>query len=225
MLKIRRPLGRLIFNMGIAIPGKTVFLIETAPSPFSIFKAMRHWFSHRTGELTWKTKRLAATSWWRHGMETLAALLQLLALCEGNPSVSRPVIWSFEFSLLLSWMSYQTIKSHWRWFETKLHSCDVIVMLKKTRHINAWLPIQVLKGVLSRIKLSVRGIWRIKLNGWTSHCLACMLCTVVITMITAPRSHSNCSRGGFIFSRLTARALFQPVCWYWFVRKVAEIGY
>ena len=32
MLKIRRPLGRLIFNMGIATPGKTVFLIETAPS-------------------------------------------------------------------------------------------------------------------------------------------------------------------------------------------------
>ena len=32
MLKIRRPLGRLIFNMGIAIPGKTIFLIETAPS-------------------------------------------------------------------------------------------------------------------------------------------------------------------------------------------------
>ena len=31
MLKIRRPLGRLIFNMGITIPCKTVFLIETAP--------------------------------------------------------------------------------------------------------------------------------------------------------------------------------------------------
>ena len=31
MLKIRRPLGRLIFNMGIAIPGKTIFLIETTP--------------------------------------------------------------------------------------------------------------------------------------------------------------------------------------------------
>ena len=31
MLKIRRPLGRLIFNMGIAIPGKTAFVIETAP--------------------------------------------------------------------------------------------------------------------------------------------------------------------------------------------------
>ena len=38
MLKIRRPLGRLIFNMGIAIPGKTVFFIETAPS--SIFKRL-----------------------------------------------------------------------------------------------------------------------------------------------------------------------------------------
>ena len=34
MLKIRRPLGRLIFNMGIAIPGKTVFLIETAPRAY-----------------------------------------------------------------------------------------------------------------------------------------------------------------------------------------------
>ena len=31
MLKIRRPNGRLIFNMGITIPSKTVFLIETAP--------------------------------------------------------------------------------------------------------------------------------------------------------------------------------------------------
>ena len=39
MLKIRRPLGRLIFNMGIAIPCKTVFLIETAPWPL--------WNSHR----------------------------------------------------------------------------------------------------------------------------------------------------------------------------------
>ena len=43
MLKIRRPLGRLIFNMGIAIPGKTVFLIETAPWTFvNIF--LKHGF-------------------------------------------------------------------------------------------------------------------------------------------------------------------------------------
>ena len=38
MLKIRRPLGRLIFNMGIAIPGKTVFLIETAPRALIQYK-------------------------------------------------------------------------------------------------------------------------------------------------------------------------------------------
>ena len=37
MLKIRRPLGRLIFNMGIAIPGKTVFLIETAPRAQTVY--------------------------------------------------------------------------------------------------------------------------------------------------------------------------------------------
>ena len=40
MLKIRRPLGRLIFNMGIAIPGKTVFLIETAPWHLGIIRGM-----------------------------------------------------------------------------------------------------------------------------------------------------------------------------------------
>ena len=45
MLKIRRPLGRLIFNMGIAIPGKTVFLIETAPCCF--FSVVLIFFSVR----------------------------------------------------------------------------------------------------------------------------------------------------------------------------------
>ena len=43
MLKIRRPLGRLIFNMGIAIPGKTVFLIETAPWVY-VFLALAQWY-------------------------------------------------------------------------------------------------------------------------------------------------------------------------------------
>ena len=42
MLKIRRPLGRLIFNMGIAIPGKTVFLIETAPRAYYDFILKAH---------------------------------------------------------------------------------------------------------------------------------------------------------------------------------------
>ena len=49
MLKIRRPLGRLIFNMGIAIPGKTVFLIETAPGSgivrFTDLKQRNAWLS------------------------------------------------------------------------------------------------------------------------------------------------------------------------------------
>ena len=36
-VKDKTPLGRLIFNMGIAIPGKTVFLIETAPWFFNYF--------------------------------------------------------------------------------------------------------------------------------------------------------------------------------------------
>ena len=45
MLKIRRPLGRLIFNMGIAIPGKTVFLIETAPEQRTLNKlSQRLWW-------------------------------------------------------------------------------------------------------------------------------------------------------------------------------------
>ena len=43
MLKIRRPLGRLIFNMGIAIPGKTVFLIETAPWQQDIIYSDNDW--------------------------------------------------------------------------------------------------------------------------------------------------------------------------------------
>ena len=46
MLKIRRPLRRLIFNMGIAIPGKTVFLIETAPRVRSSNMLNAHvWYS------------------------------------------------------------------------------------------------------------------------------------------------------------------------------------
>ena len=46
MLKIRRPLGRLIFNMRIAIPGKTVFLIETAPRPWGL-DCLVSWFFHQ----------------------------------------------------------------------------------------------------------------------------------------------------------------------------------
>ena len=45
MLKIRRPLGRLIFNMGIAIPGKTVFLIETAPCNLNGCPCIQPWLT------------------------------------------------------------------------------------------------------------------------------------------------------------------------------------
>ena len=52
MLKIRRSLGRLIFNMGIAIPGKTVFLIETAPWSLSSVLLWQYSWIARMGLLT-----------------------------------------------------------------------------------------------------------------------------------------------------------------------------
>ena len=51
MLKIRRPLGRLIFNMEIAIPGKTVFLIVTAPW---CFQPTRYWRNDRVAGDLWR---------------------------------------------------------------------------------------------------------------------------------------------------------------------------
>ena len=50
--KIRRPLGRLIFNMGIAIPGKTVFLIETAPKLQLNISVL--WYTFEFMNLKWK---------------------------------------------------------------------------------------------------------------------------------------------------------------------------
>ena len=65
MLKIRRPLGRLIFNMGIAIPGKTVFLIETAPrwwkqclhkNPINYHQGNTPWYPPPAKKHIWRTK-------------------------------------------------------------------------------------------------------------------------------------------------------------------------
>ena len=57
MLKIRRPLGRLIFNMGIAIPGKTVFLIEMAPSCLPYVKLYSHLDIQNFGcNISWELK-------------------------------------------------------------------------------------------------------------------------------------------------------------------------
>ena len=59
MLKIRRPLGRLIFNMGIAIPGKTVFLIETAPRwKLNQFYCSCHF------QLIWSYLLIFLGTWW-----------------------------------------------------------------------------------------------------------------------------------------------------------------
>ena len=60
MLKIRRPLGRLIFNMGIAIPGKTVFLIETAPSSLRVSARHARQFWNREEEV------LSPDGWYLH---------------------------------------------------------------------------------------------------------------------------------------------------------------
>ena len=69
MLKIRRPLGRLIFNMGIAIPGKTVFLIETAPciqpqTKQKKVKGQQHGWSTLHGALTKLLNSAATTQKW-----------------------------------------------------------------------------------------------------------------------------------------------------------------
>ena len=67
MLKIRRPLGRLIFNMGIAIPGKTVFLIETAPCIWHTSPQMCHWVNKvNIGAANYYFKHYTKTNWIWH---------------------------------------------------------------------------------------------------------------------------------------------------------------
>ena len=101
MLKIRRPLGRLIFNMGIATPGKTVFLIETAPRT-SLTMAL---FRHQPQKLNSEPYRFhgADVAWWRHQMSFSA----LLAHCEGNPPFTGRLPfqrrWALVFSLICVW--------------------------------------------------------------------------------------------------------------------------
>ena len=72
MLKIRRPLGRRIFNIGIAIPGKTVFLIETAPRA-SIRWDLDHTTLRTTGLTDLKSMRISliftsgcTLNWWKY---------------------------------------------------------------------------------------------------------------------------------------------------------------
>ena len=90
MLKIRRPLGRLIFNMGIAIPGKTVFLIETAPWTRHIFKF--HWNFLPDGP----NQQCAALVYdcRRRGENTLSELILLTDTCVTWPRWVRYLIFA-----------------------------------------------------------------------------------------------------------------------------------
>ena len=127
MLKIRRPLGRLIFNMGIAIPGKTVFLIETAPWTWYDF----NWFimtttgttnNHWVGIMRTCISGEVFTdkySRWRHQMETFSVLL---SLCSGNSPVTgkfpsrRPVTCNFYVFFDLHLNKQLSKQSTCRWF-------------------------------------------------------------------------------------------------------------
>ena len=103
MLKIRRPLGRLIFNMGIAIPGKTVFLIETAPWSPTSPRHQQPWYRlyriNRSMSVTMMTSS--------NGKKKSA----LLAHCVGNPPVTDII-----FDLRLNKRFSKPPRR--RWFET-----------------------------------------------------------------------------------------------------------
>ena len=128
MLKIRRPLGRLIFNMGIAIPGETVFLIETAPSTIAC-KQLTVCESHAKSIILTMSQYHRSYSLFisrgRHQMETFYALL---ALCEGNTPViggfpsRRPVTRSFDVFFDLRLNKWLSKLSRRRWFETPSRS-------------------------------------------------------------------------------------------------------
>ena len=119
MLKIRRPLGRLIFNMGIAIPGKTVFLIETAPRQTSLW-IYRHSSYVMLVAITGTTILVPHDDVIK--METFSALL---AFCAGNSPVTaeftaqRSVTRSFDV-FFDQQLNRQLSKQGWRWWFERL---------------------------------------------------------------------------------------------------------
>ena len=117
MLKIRRPLGRLIFNMGIAIPGKTVFLIETAPSYLGIKRVCSSGHiknliieSHKNTVHNWHIGRL-----FHHGFDNIFTHnINIKIHSHMAASRSPPAIYKAVFLLyLFNSMSVQ--KSPWKW--------------------------------------------------------------------------------------------------------------
>ena len=93
MLKIRRPLGRLIFNMGIAIPGKTVFLIETAPSIIWMYwwlyqmasvKAWQNGLHVSKGWHSWDIAWFRSHFWWHCGCDKISSYPIIWFMAEFN---------------------------------------------------------------------------------------------------------------------------------------------
>ena len=116
MLKIRRPLGRLIFNMGIAIPGKTVFLIETAPWSVCIWNEKSIF---ENGICKWRPVGLDITVfirgviWWHISESKFAQVVTQLP--DGNKSSpERMLIYLQRCSsvILRSWTS--SVSNFWR---------------------------------------------------------------------------------------------------------------
>ena len=93
---LRRPLGRLIFNMGIAIPGKTVFLIETAP--WCLVNTEVWGLSWRQLWRLWRHRRSVFTTTSSTASDNNFGIMTTfdfqrtvcasLALCAGNPQMA-----------------------------------------------------------------------------------------------------------------------------------------
>ena len=145
MLKIRRPLGRLIFNMGIAIPGKTVFLIETAPWHLKFWRygetsqalAPQHIAQSRGSEsslqttfpntLFWKKKngfRFKSSLIFFYGLIDNKSLLgQVMAWCRiGDKSVLEPNL-VFHISDFPSKSTHRYSLTSWVWCFMTLFFC------------------------------------------------------------------------------------------------------
>ena len=124
MLKIRRSHDRFIFNMGITIAGKKVFILGQGPGSFLgiiiIFAVV-----------TWSPKKLAT---WRHDIKPLSSLQ---AICEGNPWLPGiPFTKGKECKALilfivLAWTSCWTnrVASYLRCHDTHVYHCNGIPVL------------------------------------------------------------------------------------------------
>ena len=126
MLKIRRPLGRLIFNMGIAIPGKTVFLIETAPWRLTV--PYREISKPRDLLLQWLYR---SEIWQSSRHNLLTSILYIKLSCLGPAAVSSIALkWlvptssnllQFPCSVFINYCAYAEAKSG---FRVNTSSCD-----------------------------------------------------------------------------------------------------